>query len=165
MNQSELARIHGVTRQTVREWTLAGCPRRDDGSYIAAETIAWRIRQKVEEAKRERASDGDEPKLTEMNRKLKVEADLKELELQHRRAESIDAPVHREVAARIVGGFASVAAGQLARFERRMVQATTPAHARAISQDIHRALMEGSQGLADELDAEAAALDEAESAA
>jgi phage terminase Nu1 subunit (DNA packaging protein) len=165
VNQSQLATLHGVTRQTVRDWTLAGCPRRDDGSYIVAETIAWRIRQKVEEAKRERASESDEPKLTEMNRKLKVEADLKELELQHRRAESIDAPVHRDVTARLVGGFASVAAGQLARFERRMLQSTKPAEARAISQDIQRALMEGAQGLADELDAEADALDDEESAA
>jgi phage terminase Nu1 subunit (DNA packaging protein) len=149
-----------VTRETIRQWTVAGCPRRQDGSYIAAETITWRIQREIEKDKKTRAPQGDEPKLTEMNRKLRAEAELKELQLAQMQGTMIPAEQHEEIVSRIAGGFAAVASGQLTRFERKIVQTTTPAEARVLTTEIHRALMEGAQGLADELDAEADAPDE-----
>ena len=144
-----------MTRETIRQWTADGCPRLDNGTYIVAETITWRIRRETARKKPEGES-GDRPK-SEMNRKLAVEADLKELQLEQLRGNLVTRELHEEAVGRIAGGFAAVAAGQLARFERRIVQATTPAAARLVTQEIHRALMEGAQSLADELDAEAAA--------
>lgn len=43
LTQVELAAVHGVTSRTVHRWTSSGLPRRDDGTYCAADTIAWRI--------------------------------------------------------------------------------------------------------------------------
>ena len=74
VNATQLAELHGVTRETIRQWTVAGCPRRQDGSYVVAETITWRIQRELEKDKKTRAPQGDEPKLTEMNRKLRAEA-------------------------------------------------------------------------------------------
>lgn len=160
VSASALAQLNGVTRETVRQWTFAGCPRRDDGSYIVAEVISWRIARELEKDRAARApKDGDE-KISELNRKLRAEAELKELQLERERGLAVSAEDHESVIARIAGGFAAVASGQLSRFERRMVQATTPADARVITQEIHRALMEGAQGLADALEAEADALGE-----
>jgi phage terminase Nu1 subunit (DNA packaging protein) len=45
LSQAAIADIHGVTPRTVRRWTARGCPRNDDGTYSAADTVAWRIRQ------------------------------------------------------------------------------------------------------------------------
>lgn len=134
----------------MRQWTIAGCPRLSDGTYIAAETITWRIQRELQLARPAKA-EGEKP-VTEMNRKLAAEADLKELQLAQLRGELVTVEAHTEVVARIAGGFAAVASGQLARFERRIVQATTPAAARVVTQEIHRALMEGAQDLADDLD-------------
>lgn len=151
--------MHGVTRETVRQWTIAGCPRLSDGTYIAAETITWRIQREIQLARPAKA-EGEKPQ-SEMNRKLAAEADLKELQLAQLRGELVTVESHTEAVAKIAGGFAAVASGQLARFERRIVQATTPADARIITQDIHRALMEGAQGLAEDLEDDASAQEEA----
>jgi phage terminase Nu1 subunit (DNA packaging protein) len=159
VNATQLAQIHGVTRETIRQWTVAGCPRRQDGSYVVAETITWRIQREIEKERKARSPEDDAPKLTEMNRKLRAEADLKELQLERERGELIPTEEHEEIVSRIAGGFAAVAAGQLTRFERRIVQAATPADARVLTQDIHRALMEGAQGLADDLESEADGLE------
>lgn len=161
MNASELAQLHGVTRETIRQWTVAGCPRRQDGSYIVAETITWRLQRELEKDRNARAPRDGEEKLTEMNRKLRVEADLKELQLERERGTQLTADDHEAVVARIAGGFSGVAKGQLQRFERKIVQATTAAAARVVTQDITRALMVGAQGLADELDAEASDAEDA----
>lgn len=151
--------MHGVSRETIRQWTVANMPRRDDGTYIVAETITWRIQRELAKDRETRApKDGDE-KMSELNRKLRAEAELKELQLERERGLAVLADDHEAVVARIAGGFAAVASGQLSRFERRMVQAKTPAEARVLTQEIHRALMEGAQGLADDLESEAVALE------
>lgn len=156
---SALATLMGVSREAVRLWTVAGCPRRDDGSYIVAEVVTWRIARAVQ-AERDKDRDDDKPKHTsEMNRKLAVEADMKELQFEQMKGNLIPRDTHEAVTSRIAGGFAAVAAGQLARFERPIVQAKTPADARRVTQLIHTALMEGANGLADDLEAEADALD------
>lgn len=160
---NELARLLGVARETVRQWTAAGCPRLDSGEYVLAEVVAWRVRQAVEKERAGRKADAA-PK-TEMNRKLAVEADLKELQLAQMRGALVPAALHDEQMQRVVGGLAAVAKGQLTRFEREIVRATTAPEARKVTERIHEALMRGAQGLADELEAEAAALEAADEAA
>lgn len=135
-------------------------PRRDDGNYMVAETIAWRIQREIAKSKR-RGDDEDAPKLTEMNRKLAVEADLKELQLERERAESLPAEEFHSTISRVVGGFAATAKGRLSRFERDVVKATTPADARRLMDRISVALLEGGRDVAQMLDDEAAAEEEA----
>lgn len=140
----------------MRKWGLAGCPRKDDGTFVVAEVVTWLRARDVEQALA-KVKSADAPK-TELNRKLAVEADLKELQLARERRESVTADDYDEAIARIAGGFAAVAKGQLARFERDIVRTTTAPDARKLTDRIHAALMEGAQGLADELEAEAQAM-------
>lgn len=154
----KLAQLLGVSGESVRKWAQAGCPRLDSGEFVVAEVVTW-LRQRDVEAERAKAKGDDKPK-TELNRKLAAEAELKELQLERERRESVAIADFDEALGRVVGGFASVAKGQLTRFEREIVRATTPADARVLTDRIHTALMEGAQGLADELDTEADALTE-----
>lgn len=160
VTQKELAGLHGVTDETIRLWGLAGLPRRDDGSYIVAETITWRVQRELEK-ERAKSKGEDKPKVTEMNRKLAVEADLKELQLQRERGEVVPIEDFDEVTQRLIGGMAAVAAGRLQRFERPIVQSKSAAEARLLTQKIHAALMEGAQEFGRELEAEAAEHDAA----
>lgn len=158
-----LARLVAVSRETVRQWTLAGCPRLDDGHYVIAEVVSWLRRRERETALAE--SKRDEKPKTEMNRKIAAEAELKELQLERERGLVIEVEDAEERIARVVGGFAAVASGRLTRFEREIVRCTTPADARKLTERIRGALMEGAHGLADELDAEAVADDSEDTAA
>ena len=46
LTQLELARAHGVTPRTIRDWTVErSLPRNADGSYSLPETIRWRCQQ------------------------------------------------------------------------------------------------------------------------
>lgn len=162
-NQASLARLIGVTVESIRLWTQQGCPRRDDGSYICAEVVAWLRQREREKIREELKTSGKAP--TEMNRKLAAEADLKELQLARERGETLTAEVFDERMGRVVGGFAAVAKGQLHRYERAIVRTTTAVEARKLTEQIHAALMEGAHNLADELDTEAATLATTESAA
>lgn len=161
VSATALATLHGVTRETVRQWTVDGCPRRDDGRYMPDETITWRIRREVAKVRKDDGSGARAKPASEMHRKIAAEADLKELQVEQLRATLVPAELHAEIVGRIAGGFAAVAAGQLTRFEKKIVQATRAAQARVITQDIHRALMEGAQALASELEDAARAADEA----
>jgi phage terminase Nu1 subunit (DNA packaging protein) len=154
LNAADLARLLGYSRESVRQWTVQGCPRLDTGDYVVAEVVTWLI-ARAREAEREKRKDGEKPK-TELNRKLSVEADLKELQLAQLRGELITIETHDEQVMRIAGGFNAVAKGQLARFNREIVRTATAADAQKLIDRIHQALMEGAQGLADDLDAEAA---------
>lgn len=166
MNASDLALLHGVTRESVRQWTIAGMPRRQDGSYLVAETITWRIQRAAEKERQSAApTEDEEKKLSQLNRKLLAEAQLKELQLERELGLTISVEDVEERLSRIVGGFAAVANGRLTRFEREIVRTTTPADARKLTERIRAALMEGAHGLADELAAEADADDEEDSAA
>lgn len=158
-SRSAIAQLLGVTPQRVTQWIQAGCPTTGDGKKLDLVTVVeWRIARAETQARS--ATRAESP----LQRKLDAEAKLKELQLEREQALSVSAEDHEEVVARIAGGFAAVAAGQLQRFERRMVQARTPADARVITQDIHRALMEGAQELAESLDSDADELEPEEKA-
>lgn len=154
-----LASTLGVTREAIRLWTLDGCPRRDNGTYLVAEVVTWLRKRDRETASREHAPD----EAKERARKLRAEADLKELELQERRGQLVTHALFQERLDGIVGGFAAVAAGQLARFERPIVAAQTVGDARRITEGIHRALMQGARDFGGQLEADAE--DAAENAA
>lgn len=158
-NASDLARLLGASRETLRQWTLAGCPRLDTGDYIVSEVVTWLRKRERDAAIAEGKQQSQQPK-TELNRKLAAEAELKELQLERERGLVIEVEDAEERIARVVGGFAAVAAGRLARFEREIVRCTTAADARKLTDRIRVALMEGAHDLAQELDGEAV-LDEA----
>jgi phage terminase Nu1 subunit (DNA packaging protein) len=116
--------------------------------------IAWLIKRAAEEAK-----GGDLNEARERARKTRAEADMKEMDREERRRSLVPAKISTEYIEAFVGGLASVAAGQLGRFERDIVKAETPAEARAVRMNIHRALMEGAQRYADDLAQRAEALE------
>lgn len=153
LTAAQLAKLLGITEQRIRQWADLGCPQVRKGRYTVAAVFKWRVEREAARVK-ERTNAG-----SPLQQKLRAEAELKELQLARERGELMPAEEHAEIVSRIAGGFAAVAAGQLTRFERRAVQATTPAAARVLMQEIHRALMEGAQGLADTLEAEADALE------
>lgn len=156
VTQAEIARLLGRTPETIRNWTLAGCPRRDDGNYMIAEVVTWYAKREYD-----RGREDAKPKreLSEMNRKLSVEADLKELQLERERRESLPAEEYHASVRRIVGGFVAVAKGRLSRFEREVVKTTSAADARRLMDRISAALLEGGNDVAATLEAEAAADD------
>jgi hypothetical protein len=161
---ADFAADHGVTVRTVTNWIAAGMPHRTtrgERRVVRAEANRWLKADIHAKARAEVApSEADE-----RARKLRFEADLKELELQERRAFLVPAEKYREHTESFVGGFAAVAAGQLARFEREIVVADDAPKARKVTQAIHEALMRGSQEYADQLEAERVALIDAESEA
>ena len=160
LNAADLARLLGYARESIRQWTVQGCPRLDDGMYVVAEVVTWLMNRAVES---ERAKRKDEGKpTTELNRKLGVEADLKELQLAQLRGELVDLEVHREQVDRVVGGFNSVAKGELTRFNREIVRATTAGDAQKLIDRMHEALMRGAQRLADDMEHDAAEAHEEE---
>jgi phage terminase Nu1 subunit (DNA packaging protein) len=143
----ELASHFKKTRQTVHNWTKEGMPHRSDGkesTYVLSECIEWRIAEEREDAlaRAAKASESiDEAK--ERARKLRAEADLKELELLVQRREVMPTAVHLQRIEEIAAGFASVANGKLTRFEREIVAVGTPGDARRVTQRIAEALMQG----------------------
>lgn len=154
----EFATDHGVTSQRVYQWIQAGMPHRSRKSgtrVVRAEANRW-IRERDQEQARSETGP-DEAK--ERARKVKAEADLKELEVAERRKQLIPADEYAVFVENFIGGFAAVASGQLQRFEREMVRAMTPGEARAITQKQQAALMEGARQYAQQLEAEAEELE------
>lgn len=155
---TDAARLLGVSTRTLQSWLAQGLEHRlVDGQrrVVLADVLRWRV-----EAERAAARDAAAPdEATERARKLRAEATLKELELERARGQLVEVDRLDEFIRRFVGGFQGTAAGRLARYERRIVAARTPAEARMLTQEIHRALMEGAQEFAAEQRAIAEALE------
>lgn len=141
----------GVSREAVRLWTNEGAPRRDDGSYLVAEIVTW-LREKDRRALRDETAPKE---AQERARKTRTEADIKELEYQERLGQLLPVAEFQRQIDLIIGGFSAVAAGQMSRFEKKIVAAKSAGDARRITEQIHRALMEGARAFADELEADA----------
>lgn len=77
-NQVELSAILEVSLSTVKQWTVAGCPRRKDGLYDLPSVIDWLRKRERESAKSKRTAPGDLE--TERARLAKEQADKLELE-------------------------------------------------------------------------------------
>jgi transposase len=162
-SQTEIAAEFRKSTRTIRNWQKSGMPHRmisGEPRYVLADCMAWREDRVREEAKADESPD----EAKERARGLRAQADLRELELAERRGQLVAADVHDTAVETLVAGLAATAAGQLARFERDIVQATTPAEARLITQRIHAALMRGAQDYADVMEAEAAALEQEDAA-
>lgn len=147
----------GVTARTVQNWIKAGMPHRLRGATAEIEprsAIRW-VRERDAEELRAKLTGGEGSE-SALTRKLRIEGDLKQLDLDQRKRALIPAAEFEEFAESLVGGFAAVAAGRLTRFERDIVRAKAPADARKITQAIQRALMAGARELADQIDEEAA---------
>jgi hypothetical protein len=158
---ADFAELTGKTSARVYQWIQDGMPHRKrvrKGTRILPrEGIAWLLEQAKKDAKPKDANDSP------LNRKLLAEAELKELELQERRRALIPAEDFDRFLDAFIGGFAAVASGQLQRFEREIVAATSSPAARVITEQIHAALMEGAQEYATQLETEASAIDAGES--
>lgn len=155
--------LMGLTSQRVYQLIQSGLPHRKRASstrIVPREAIKWlRERDRVE-AVAERALD----EAKERARKIRAEADMKELQLAELRGVLVPSSEATTFLEGFVGGFSSVAAGQLGRFERDMVKVSTAGEARSLRMKIHRALMEGAQRFAEELSSKAVELEAAEQA-
>lgn len=152
----EFATQRGVTAQRVYQWIQEGLPHRKRKSstrIVSAEAHKW-LEARAEERGRADREDDDAK-----TRKLAAEADLKEFEVAERRRRLIPADEFNDFIENFVGGFAAVASGQLQRFERDMVRATTAGDARVITQKQHAALMEGARQYATQMETEAEELE------
>jgi hypothetical protein len=154
----------GVTTRTIRNYVRDGMPHRRNGagdpSFVARECQRWyREREVASAIEKERARlDGQNlDKDKEQAEKLRVERQIKELELAKLRGQLVPVAEYQDRAEAFVGGFAAVAAGQLHRFERDIVKVATPAEARRLTDRVHAALMHGAQEYADTIEAEVAA--------
>jgi hypothetical protein len=150
----EFADLLGLTRQRVHQLVQDGMPhrRRNNATrFVPRESIAW-----LRERDRESARSSESPsEADERARKLRAEADLKELELSERRRALVPIAEAETFLDSFVGGFAAVAAGRLQTFERDIVQAKGAGDARRLTQRMHAALMAGAQEYADAVEAEA----------
>lgn len=154
----EFADDHGVTVRTVTNWIAEGMPHRTvrgERRVVRREANVWRIEREQTRAAN-RAAGGRLDKDVEMAKRIRVDRQIRELELRKRLGSLIPADQFETRIDRIVGGFASVAMGQLQPFEREM--GLEPGGARALVLRMQEALMQGAQQLADTLDAEADAL-------
>lgn len=160
----EFAEFYGTTSQRIYQLIQDGMPHRKRGKkadtrIVPREAIRWlRARDKKESSTE--AGDAKLNQFTELARKTRIEADLKALELARLQGELVPTEVFTSFVTKFAGGFASVASGQLGRFERDMVAVATPADARLLRQKIQTALMEGAQRFADRLDMDAAAIED-----
>ncbi|NOT09682.1 MAG: hypothetical protein HOP28_15930 [Gemmatimonadales bacterium] len=109
--------------------------------FVVAEVVEW-----LRDHEREEARRGDSPtESQERSRKLRADADYRELQIKERRRDLVPAVDFDEVVEEIATTLASVSAGQLQSFERDMLQLKTPAEARRLTERMHAALMEGAK--------------------
>lgn len=151
----EFADDHGVTVRTVTNWIAEGMPyrtHRGERRVVRSEANAWRIDRERERATN-KAAGGRLDKDIEMAKRIRVDRQIREIELRKRLGTMLPAEAFDQRIDRIVGGFAAVCMGQLQPFERQM--GLEPGAARALTLRIQEALMQGAQQLADVLDAEA----------
>lgn len=156
---ADFADLLGVTSARVYQHIQAGMPHRLRGKrttrIVPREAIAWLIDRAKEFAA---PKDGGN---SARNRRELAEAELKELDVLERRHALVPIEEFESFTAAVVGALASVASGQLQRFEREIVTADTPAAARKVTEQIHVALMAGTQEYADHLEQEATAMEAA----
>jgi hypothetical protein len=150
---AEIAALHRVDLRTVQRWISEdGLPSSGNGRsrrIDPAVSITWRI-------ERDRQLNTVTPgEAAERTRKLRIEADIKQLELDQLRGTLAPVEQHHRQYDEFVAGFVAVVRGQLRRFEPGIVRATTPGDARRLTDEQARALLEGARAYADELDAAA----------
>lgn len=160
----DYAEEQGVTSQKVYQWIQAGMPhrKRKTGTRIVSREANKWLREFIRTNAQAETSP-DEAK--ERARKVSAEADLKELEVAERRKALIPVQEFEEFVESLLGGVAAVASGQLQRFEREMVRVASAGEARALTQKMHAALMEGGRQYAQQLDTEAEELERQDPAA
>lgn len=148
---TEIADVFGVTTETIRLWRKAGMPSRKESgrpTFVIAECVQWRREQDREDVRVDDGLDKD----AEMAAKLRVERELKELELAERRSRVVPIEVYQERLDSFLGGLMAVVDGRLQQFERDIVQADTPPDARRITDAIRAELRRGATEYADELE-------------
>lgn len=151
----DFADDHGVVIRTVTNWIAEGMPfrtHRGERRVVRKEANAWLLdRAKQKGRASGQAVEWDKDR--EMAMKIRVERQIKELDLATKRSSLLTVEEFDTLADRLIGGFSSVVSGQLQSFERDM--GLEPAEARALVLRMQEALMRGAQELADTLDAEA----------
>lgn len=150
--------LYDVTPERVYQLIQEGLPHRKRArstQIVPAEAIRWLQERAVAKAAKPAVPIEALRRSDEQARKIRAEADLKELELAERRGELVAVEAHTEVVETFLGGLAAVSSGQLSRFEREIIRVTTPAEARQLTRKIHAAMMEAARTHADKLEAEA----------
>jgi hypothetical protein len=160
LSLTDIAAAFRKTTRTIQTWRREGMPTRNingEPRFVLSDCIQWREERVASEAaERARGPATSLDKDEQMARKLSVEADLKTMEREERRRELVPASEYQERLETFLGGMSAVSSGQLQRFERDIVRASTPTEARKITQAIHAALMESALSYSDALETELA---------
>lgn len=152
---AEFAKELDVTARSVQKYCAEGMPYREvrnERYVVRREAFRWLLERERERGRREARRPPDDAE----TRLKAAQADLKEIELARARGETIPVSLYQERLESFLGRFSAVAQGQLARHERDIVAATTPADARRITLAIHHSLMSGAQEYADTIEQETA---------
>jgi hypothetical protein len=88
-----VAKVLGISAETIRLWTKSGCPRNGDRSYSVPEVFRWR-EHLIQEGRAEKR-----PMRALEEQKLKRDIRLKELQIQKREGEVISIDQHRAILA------------------------------------------------------------------
>jgi len=150
---SEIAETFGVTTETIRLWRKEGmASRRESGElrFVVAECVKWRRKRDQERAAEDRGEDS-----TKEDRRaiIRAERQLRELEVQEKLGQLVEREAFDAELERCVGGLVAAISSRLQQWERDVVQATTPAQARALTERIQDDLLAGMREYADQLEA------------
>lgn len=155
----EFADDHGVTIRSVTNWLAEGMPHRTyrgERRVVRKDANAWVVERAEKKARDRVTRAGILDKDAEQALKIRVERQMKEIDLAVKRGEFLPAGDFASLTDRLIGGFAAVTMSRLQPFEREM--GIEPAAARAITQRMQEELMKGAQTLAQELEEEADAI-------
>lgn len=147
---AELSALLRISTRQITNWRHEGCPTRNVGGtakFDVAEVVEWLREKERDTMRKETAPD----EAQERARKLRAEADLKELELAQARGEVVAVTEFQTTLEDTLGRMRAVVSGQLARFERRFVTCASAAEARLLSRDLEDAICRGAQAAADEI--------------
>lgn len=160
---TDIAEVFGVTTEAIRLWRKEGMPTRMQSGqprFVVTECVKWR-----RERDRTAAASEAESDTTREDRRAIIRADrqLREMEVRERMGALVERATFDDEIERFVGGFVAAVSSRLQQFERDIVQATTPAAARALTERIQDDVLQGARTYADALEASAEAEEDAPS--
>lgn len=156
---TQIAAVFGVTTETIRLWRKKGMPsRRQSGQPVFDLPLCVRWRREQDRAKV--PDDGEDSSKEDRRAILRADRRLREIEVAEREGLLVAREDFVQEVEAFVGGFVAAVSGRLQQFEREMVQCTTPAQARTLSQRIQDEVLRAARQYAERLEESADAEDE-----
>lgn len=145
-----------MPERTFSRLVSEGLPRGGKGHavwYPWPEIWHWYIKRETEKAKAE-VKPKDQDLAGSLKEKAQADAAISRMKAEEMAGSLIPADLHQQRLDAFVGGFVAVVTGRLARFERDIVAAKTPAEARKVTDAIKTQLLQGGQEYASQIEAE-----------